>query len=69
MNFASGSSSKCLWINYLAEMKARAFYDIAQCSLIKVDRQLRASIMEAVRTSETSVYFKDDKPREVATSG
>jgi hypothetical protein len=35
-----------------------ALWDIASCSLVEVDRHFRrALMMEAVRTSETSVYF------------
>jgi hypothetical protein len=49
-------------------MQMVAFWDIAPCSLVLVDRVFGdahcfyhhdALIMEAVRTSETSVYFKE----------
>jgi hypothetical protein len=35
-------------------LKMRALWDIAPCSLVEVERYL---MMEAVCTSETSVYF------------
>jgi hypothetical protein len=34
------------------------FWDIALCNLAEVDRLFIALMMEAVYTSETSVYFK-----------
>jgi hypothetical protein len=41
-----------------ATMKMIAFWDIASFSLVEVDRRFRGALMmEAVRTSETSVYF------------
>jgi hypothetical protein len=46
-----------------ASMNMTAFWDMAPCSLVKVDRRFRyacwliALIMEAVRISETSAYF------------
>jgi hypothetical protein len=39
-----------------ARMNIRAFWDISVCSLVGV---IMALIMEAVRTSETSVYSKE----------
>jgi hypothetical protein len=42
-----------------ASMKIRAFWDVAPCSL-EVDRRFTsAMMMEAVRTSETSVYSNE----------
>jgi hypothetical protein len=53
----------------LLNKKTRAFCDIAPCSIVGVDRRFRdvyclhhqgdeiALMMEAVRTSETSVHF------------
>jgi hypothetical protein len=41
-------------------MKMIAFWDIAPCSFVEVDRRFRdayALIMEAVNTSETSINF------------
>jgi hypothetical protein len=41
-------------------MKFRVLWDVLPCSQIDVDRRFRAMIaliMEAARTSETSVYF------------
>jgi hypothetical protein len=57
--------------------KLRAFWDIAPCSLVGVDRLFRGAyclhrqgdygfitmMMEAVRTSETSVYFNETTRR------
>jgi hypothetical protein len=40
-----------------ASMKFRVFWDVAPCSPVKVDRRFIALMMEAVRTSETSVNF------------
>jgi hypothetical protein len=47
-----------------ASMTMIAFWDIAPCSTVEVDRRFRGVscrhqkvTMEAVRTSETSVYF------------
>jgi hypothetical protein len=45
-----------------ASMKFRVFWDVLPCSKVEVDRRLRcaycdALMMEAVRTSETSVNF------------
>jgi hypothetical protein len=40
-----------------ASVKFRVFWDVAPCSHIEVDRRFRALMMEAVRTSETSVNF------------
>jgi hypothetical protein len=36
-----------------------AFWDVAPCSLVEVDRRFRGfiSLMKAVRASQTSVYF------------
>jgi hypothetical protein len=46
-----------------ASMKMTDFLDIAPCSIVEANRRFRgafASMMiEAVRTSETSVYFKE----------
>jgi hypothetical protein len=44
--------------------KTRAFWDVAPCSLVRVDRRFRGAyefitLMEAVRTSETSVFFNE----------
>jgi hypothetical protein len=44
----------------VASMKMIAFWDIAPCGLIEVDSHFRgviALMMEAVRTTEMSVYF------------
>jgi hypothetical protein len=52
-----------------ASMKIRAFWGIAQCTLVGVDRRFRgvycliALMMEAVNTSETSVYSNDTTRR------
>jgi hypothetical protein len=35
-----------------------AFWDIMACSLVEVDQRFTALTMEAVRTSETCVYFE-----------
>jgi hypothetical protein len=42
-----------------ASMKMTVFWDVAPCSLVEVYRCFRAIVlmMEAVNTSETSVYF------------
>jgi hypothetical protein len=40
-----------------AGMKFRVFWDVAPCSHVEVDRRFIALMMEAVRTSETSVNF------------
>jgi hypothetical protein len=44
-----------------ASMKIRAFWNIAPCSLVGVDRCFTvitiALVMEAVRTSEPTVYY------------
>jgi hypothetical protein len=37
-------------------MKMTAFWDVAPCSLVEVDRRF-VLMMETVCTSETSVYF------------
>jgi hypothetical protein len=40
----------------------KAFWDIGPCSLVEVDRRCRglySLMMEAVRTSETSVYLNE----------
>jgi hypothetical protein len=55
----------------VTSMKMTAFWDIAPCNLTEVDRRFRdvycpivmTLIMEAVRTSETSVYFKETTRR------
>jgi hypothetical protein len=39
-------------------MKFRVFWDVAPYSHVEVDRRFMALMMEAVRTSETSVHFK-----------
>jgi hypothetical protein len=59
-------------------MKFRVFWDVAPCSHIEADRRFRGAycrvMMEAVRTSETSVSFtvttrcyipEDSKPQSV----
>jgi hypothetical protein len=38
-------------------MKVSVFWDVAPCSHVEVDRRFIALMMEAVRTSETSVNF------------
>jgi cell division protein FtsL len=43
-----------------------AFWDIALYSLVKAERRLIALMMEAVRTSETSVYFKHTTRRYIS---
>jgi hypothetical protein len=47
----------------MAALKDDAFWDIASCNLLQVDRLFReimeALIMETVRISETSVYFHE----------
>jgi hypothetical protein len=47
-----------------ASMKMTAFWDIAPCSLVDVDR-LIALMTEAVRTSETSVNLYEIKLRNI----
>jgi hypothetical protein len=47
-----------------ASMKMSAFWENAPCCLLEVDRRFRdtrtsALMVDAVRTSETSVYFKE----------
>jgi hypothetical protein len=49
-----------------SNMKMRAFCDIAPYNLAEVDRRFRGLhhqdlIMEAVRTSQTTVYFEETK--------
>jgi hypothetical protein len=53
-------------------MKMTVFWDVAPCSLVEVDRRLRGAyylhvhfiaLMEAARTSETSVYFNENTRR------
>jgi hypothetical protein len=39
------------------------FCDIATCNLFEVERCFIALMMEAVRTSETSVYFNEPTRR------
>jgi hypothetical protein len=54
-----------------ASVKIKAFWDIAPCSLFKVDRRFRCTyclhhqgvMVEAVRTSEMSVYSNKTKRR------
>jgi hypothetical protein len=48
-----------------ASMKKTAFWNIAPCSLVEADRRFRGAIalMEAVRTSETCVYFNNTTRR------
>jgi hypothetical protein len=49
----------------VASMKIRVFWDVAPCNLVGVDQRFRGSasittlIMEAVHTSETSVYSNE----------
>jgi hypothetical protein len=62
------SSEICIYIS-TEVLKMTAFWDVATCSLTELDRHSRgayclyhqtdymALMMEAVRTSETSVYF------------
>jgi hypothetical protein len=57
------------------DLKIRAFWDVAPCSLVGVDRRFRGShclhhqddesivTMEAVRTSETSLYSNETTRR------
>jgi hypothetical protein len=45
-------------------MNMTAFWDMVPCCLVKVERRF-ALFMEAVRTSETSVYFNDTTRREI----
>jgi hypothetical protein len=63
-----------------ASMKVTAFWDVAPCSLVEVDdvsevrtvsiirARLIALMMEAVRISETSVYFHETSRRYIADS-
>jgi hypothetical protein len=48
-------------------MKLTAFWDIAPCSLIEVDQRFReiALMIDAVRTSETSVNFYETTWRNI----
>jgi hypothetical protein len=46
-----------------ASMKFRIFWDVAPCSHVEVDRRYIALMMEAVRTSETSVNFNETTRR------
>jgi hypothetical protein len=52
-----------------AGMKITAFWDIAHCNLVVVDRRFRGAyclhyqLMETVRTSETSVFNKETTRR------
>jgi hypothetical protein len=55
-------------------MKMTAFWDITRCSRVEVERRFRGAyclhhpglitlMMEAVRTSDTSVYFNETTRR------
>jgi hypothetical protein len=46
-------------VSMAASMKIRAFWDILSCGLVGVDRR------EAVRSSETSVYYNETKRRSI----
>jgi cell division protein FtsL len=46
--------------------KMTAFWDIALYSLVKAERLLIALMMEAICTSETSVYFKHTTRRYIS---
>jgi hypothetical protein len=52
-------------------MEIRAFRDIVPCSLVVVDRRFRVTyfiiraMMEAVHTSETSVYYNETIRRNI----
>jgi hypothetical protein len=47
-------------------MKMTVFWDVAQCSLVQIDRRFRGGIIEAVSTSETSVNFYQTTRRNIA---
>jgi hypothetical protein len=47
----------------IVSMMMIAFWDIALCSLIDVDRHFIVLLMEAVITSEMSVYFNETTRR------
>jgi hypothetical protein len=54
-------------------MKMTDFWDVASCSLVEVDRSYRgelfiALMMEALRASETSVYFNGTTRRYIPES-
>jgi hypothetical protein len=51
-----------------ASMKMRAFCDIAPCSLVGVHTAPITLMMEAVRTSKTSVYSNETTRRNVPES-
>jgi glycerol-3-phosphate O-acyltransferase len=53
-------------------LEITAFWDIALCSLVEVARRLSGaysfhhrSMMDAVRISETSVYFNETTPEHI----
>jgi hypothetical protein len=54
-----------------ASMKMTVFWGIAPCIIVEIDRRFRcaycfhniALVMEAARTSETSVYFNENTRR------
>jgi hypothetical protein len=46
-------------------MKITAFWDVAPCSLVDVDRRFRALTMEAKRICETPVYFYETTLRHI----
>jgi hypothetical protein len=61
-----------MWREVLVSLNMAAFCDIAPCSLVEVERRFRDSyclhhhgslMMEAVSTSETSVYFYETAQR------
>jgi uncharacterized cupin superfamily protein len=51
----TGKSEVRFWVLTAANMKITTFWDIETCSLVEG----RSWMMEAVRTSETSVCFND----------
>jgi hypothetical protein len=44
-------------------IKMTAFWDVVSYSLVAVDRRFIALMMDAVRTSETSVYYNETTRR------
>jgi hypothetical protein len=57
----------------MKETNTKAFWDTAQCSIVEVDRRFRGAyclhyqddVMEAVCSSETSVYFNEATRRSI----